>query len=66
MVTRLDKGFSIAPSPMAIAATGNSENAYIVSNILAKEMLSVGIDWDYAPVVDINNNPLNSAIGIRS
>lgn len=66
MVTRLDKGFSIAPSPMAIAATCNSENAYIVSNILAKEMLSVGIDWDYAPVVDINNNPLNSAIGIRS
>lgn len=66
MVTRLEKSFSVAPSAMAVAATGYSENAYIAANILAKEMLAVGIDWDYAPVVDINNNPLNSAIGIRS
>ncbi|RAO99681.1 hypothetical protein PW5551_02675 [Petrotoga sp. 9PW.55.5.1] len=66
MVTRLNKGFSIAPSAMAISATSNVKNAYIVSNILAKEMRSVGIDFNLAPVVDINSNPKNSVIGIRS
>jgi beta-N-acetylhexosaminidase len=66
MVTRLENGFSIVPSAMAISATDNKSNAYLAANLLAKEMLAVGIDWNYAPVVDINDNPLNSAIGIRS
>lgn len=66
MVTRLTNGFSIAPSAMAIAATQDKNNAYIAANILAQEMEIVGINWNFAPVVDINNNPLNSVIGIRS
>ncbi|ACR80669.1 beta-N-acetylhexosaminidase [Kosmotoga olearia] len=66
IVTRLTKGFAISPGAMAIAATGNSENAFIAASILAKEMRAVGIDWDLAPVVDINNNPNNPGIGVRS
>jgi len=65
-VTRLKKGFTIVPSAMGITATSEPENAYISANLLAKEMSSVGIDWNLAPVVDINNNPKNSVIGIRS
>jgi len=65
-VARLKKGFTAVPSAMGITATNDSENAYLSANLLAKEMLSVGIDWDLAPVVDINNNPNNSVIGIRS
>nr|WP_158607751.1 glycoside hydrolase family 3 N-terminal domain-containing protein [Petrotoga sp. 8T1HF07.NaAc.6.1] len=49
-----------------ITATNEPENAYLSANLLAKEMLAVGIDWNLAPVVDINNNPQNSVIGIRS
>ena len=33
---------------------------------MGREMKGVGIDWDLAPVVDINNNLDNPGIGIRS
>ncbi|ABX31220.1 glycoside hydrolase family 3 domain protein [Petrotoga mobilis SJ95] len=65
-VARLKKGFTVVPSAMGITATNEAENAYLSANLLAKEMLAVGIDWNLAPVVDINNNPKNSVIGIRS
>lgn len=66
IVTRLLEGFTVAPSAMAVSATGNSENAYKIGKILGREMKAIGIDWDLAPVVDINNNPDNPGIGIRS
>ncbi len=66
IVTRLVKGFSVSPGAMAIVSTGSSENAYTTGRILGSEMKSAGIDWNLAPVVDINNNYNNPAIGIRS
>lgn len=66
IVTRLTDGFSLSPGAMALGRTGDSTNAYEAGRILGKEMKALGIDWDLAPVVDINNNPDNPGIGVRS
>ncbi len=66
VVSRLTEGFTVSPGAMALGRTGNSQYAYEAGKILGKEMKALGIDWDLAPVVDINNNPDNPEIGIRS
>ena len=42
------------------------ENAYEVGKIVAKESRAVGVHWNFSPVVDVNNNPLNPIINVRS
>lgn len=59
-------GFTEFPSAMAIGATGDPHNAFLMYQAMAKEMRSVGINADFAPDLDVNNNPLNPVIGIRS
>lgn len=66
IVTRLTDGFSVSPGAMGLHAAGNPDNARTVGRILGSEMKAVGIDWNLAPVVDINNNHSNPAIGVRS
>lgn len=66
IVTRLVSGFTVMPGPMALAAAGDPEAAFDAGLILGREMKAVGIDWDLAPVVDVNRNPLNRGIGVRS
>lgn len=65
-VLRLKDGFSNLPSPMACAATNEPELVYKGVSIMAREMKAVGLDWNLAPVVDVNRNPFNPVIGIRS
>jgi len=60
------KGFTEFPSAMALTATGDAENARSVAQAMAAEMRAVGINADFAPVLDVNNNPANPVIGIRS
>lgn len=66
IVTRLTDGFTVSPGAMALTMTGNPDNAYKAGKILGSEMKVAGIDWNLAPVVDINNNSENPAIGVRS
>jgi beta-N-acetylhexosaminidase len=54
------------PSNMAVGATRNPEHAYLVGKITAIEARAMGIDQNYGPVADINNNPDNPIINIRS
>lgn len=61
-----DKGFTEFPSAMALGATGEPENAYRMASAMAAEMRAVGINIDFAPDLDVNNNPANPAIGTRS
>lgn len=61
-----NKGFAEFPSAMALAATGDPQNARKMAAAMAKEMLAVGINVDFAPDLDVNNNPSNPVIGIRS
>src|SRR4029077_93855 len=62
---RLDEGTSF-PTAMALAAGGNSKDAYTMGKITALEARAVGIHWIYAPVSDVNNNPGNPIINTRS
>ena len=61
-----DTGFTEFPSAMALTATGDPQNAYRVAAAMAAEMRAVGINVDFAPDLDVNNNPANPVIGIRS
>src|SRR5688572_21290287 len=61
-----DTGFTEFPSAMALTATGNPENARRMAAAMAAEMRAVGINVDFAPDLDVSNNPSNPVIGIRS
>ncbi|MDP4117508.1 MAG: glycoside hydrolase family 3 N-terminal domain-containing protein, partial [Bacteroidota bacterium] len=54
------------PYNMAIAATGDTNLAYRMGLAVAKECRAIGVHQDFAPVADINNNPENPIINIRS
>ncbi len=62
---RLTEGTSF-PHAMAIGRTNEPSNAYLIGQAIAKEALSVGVNWNFAPVCDINSNKLNPIINIRS
>ena len=62
---RFPEGTQIPPS-MAIAATGNSQNAYDAGKIVALEGRSAGVHLNLAPVIDVNNNPDNPIINTRA
>ncbi|MGC9218042.1 MAG: glycoside hydrolase family 3 protein, partial [Athalassotoga sp.] len=66
IVTRLTDPFTIFPGNMATAATNDPNNAYLTGLVMAKEMRAVGLNWDLAPVVDVNDLPQNPGIGVRS
>ncbi len=66
MVTRLSGDCSNVPGAMAIAATGDKDYAYQAGLITAKELLALGVNFDLAPSLDVNNNPNNPVIGVRS
>ena len=62
---RFPEGTQI-PVAMAIASTGNPQNAYEAGRIVAKEGRSIGVHLSLAPVVDVNNNPDNPIINTRT
>jgi beta-N-acetylhexosaminidase len=63
----LDAGSAtVFPQAMAIAATGRDEDAYDVARTIGREARAVGIQINFAPVVDVNNNPNNPVINVRS
>lgn len=66
VVTRLSGDMINCPGAMATAATGNPENVYRTARITASELKSVGINFNLAPDLDINCNPDNPVIGVRS
>lgn len=66
MVARFKSPFVVFPSNMALGATGDPELAYRAARATAEQLLAVGVNFDFAPCVDVNNNPLNPIIGTRS
>ena len=54
------------PWNMAIAATGNPEFAKREGVIAARESRALGVQWAFAPTVDVNNNADNPVINVRS
>jgi beta-N-acetylhexosaminidase len=58
--------FTAVPSMKAIGRSGDLEFARRVGQLLAFETRSVGFDFNFAPVVDIDTNPNNPVIGDRA
>ncbi|MGH2568760.1 MAG: glycoside hydrolase family 3 N-terminal domain-containing protein, partial [Bacteroidota bacterium] len=54
------------PRAMLVGATRNPQNAYEMGRVIAKEARALGVHQNYAPVVDVNNNPLNPVINTRA
>lgn len=54
------------PPPMGMTAIGDLDLAYKVANLLGRQMAAIGITQFYHPVCDVNINPLNPEIGVRS
>lgn len=61
-----DTGFTEFPSAMALGASGNAQNAFLAARAIARELRAVGLNTDFAPVLDVNNNTTNPVIGTRS
>lgn len=66
VVTRLPDDETNIPGAMAIAATGDPENAYRMGYITAVQLRGCGINFNLAPDMDVNCNPDNPVIGVRS
>lgn len=66
MVTRLPQDAVNVPSAMALAATADPENAWKASEITIRQLRGLGANFNMAPDLDVNNNPKNPVIGIRS
>ena len=54
------------PSLMAVGATGDADLAREMGRITAREARALGIHTPFAPVLDVNNNPDNPIINVRS
>ena len=54
------------PSLMAVGAAGSTELAYEMGRVTATEARAVGIHVPFAPVLDVNSNPENPIINVRS
>ncbi|MCU0243085.1 MAG: beta-N-acetylhexosaminidase [Vicinamibacteria bacterium] len=65
-VARMRKPWALWPSMRAIGHIGDEEIARQVGESLAEQLKACGICYDFAPVIDVDTNPLNPVIGDRS
>lgn len=66
IVARLREGFTESPGAMALAASGDTQLAEDMAYIMGKELLAMGINWNFAPVADITHNIDNASVSTRS
>ncbi|MBR2897786.1 MAG: glycoside hydrolase family 3 protein [Oscillospiraceae bacterium] len=64
-VTRLGRGCAM-PGNMALGAIGDPADTRSAAALIGNELRTLGIHVDFAPVVDVNSNPENPVIGLRS
>ncbi|WP_158891412.1 glycoside hydrolase family 3 protein [Amycolatopsis anabasis] len=64
--TRISAPATEYPSSMALGAGRSTPDARQVAAINGRELRAMGINQDFAPVADVNSNPLNPVIGTRS
>jgi beta-N-acetylhexosaminidase len=66
IVARIGKPATLFPGAMAIGAGGSRTDARALGRIAGKELRAMGVRQDYTPVADVNVNPANPVIGVRS
>lgn len=66
LVARITEGVSVAPAQMAVGALDSPEKAYQINKVVGEELAAMGFSMNLAPCLDVNNNPHNPVIGVRS
>ncbi|MFF2162250.1 glycoside hydrolase family 3 protein [Streptomyces sp. NPDC058175] len=66
IVCRVGEPATLFPGAMAIGAGGSRSDARTLGRIAGAELRAVGIRQNYAPDADVNINPANPVIGVRS
>lgn len=66
LVARFGAPATQMPGNMALGAGRSAADARRSAEVIGTELAAVGVTQDYAPVADVNVNPNNPVIGIRS
>ena len=66
MVARIDRDVAVMPGNMALGAARDAGLAYETALASARDLRRMGINFNLAPCLDVNNNPANPVIGVRS
>ncbi|HVK23107.1 MAG TPA: glycoside hydrolase family 3 N-terminal domain-containing protein [Actinokineospora sp.] len=65
-VTRVEAPATEFPGNMAVGAGRSAADARTLASINGHELRAMGVNQNFAPVADVNSNPLNPVIGARS
>ncbi|MCX7954905.1 MAG: serine hydrolase [Bacteroidales bacterium] len=65
LAMRMDSAISF-PMAMALSAIDDEEEIYTAARVIAQQLKRLGIHINFAPVLDVNNNPQNPVINTRS
>jgi beta-glucosidase-like glycosyl hydrolase len=63
---RIIDGGTAFPHAMALGRNSDYMETYKNARLIGRECKAIGVHWNFAPVCDINNNPDNPIINIRS
>ncbi|MFF7068472.1 glycoside hydrolase family 3 protein [Streptomyces pseudovenezuelae] len=66
IVCRVGEPATLFPGAMAIGADGSRKDARTLGRIAGQELTAIGVRQNYSPVADVNVNPANPVIGVRS
>ncbi len=66
MVSQLARFWEVPPSARAVASSGGPPLVKDLAARTGRRLLALGVNLDFAPVVDIDSNPRNPVIGVRS
>ncbi|MFE9306314.1 glycoside hydrolase family 3 protein [Streptomyces sp. NPDC006706] len=66
IVCRVGKPATLFPGAMAMGAGGSPADAHTLGRVSGAELRALGINQDYSPDADVNVNPANPVIGVRS
>ncbi|MFE7647574.1 glycoside hydrolase family 3 protein [Streptomyces phaeoluteigriseus] len=66
IVARVGEPATLFPGAMAIGAGGSRTDARTLGRVAGGELRAMGVRQDYSPVADVNVNPANPVIGVRS
>lgn len=65
-VQRMRAPFTEFPPHGVLGAIDDADLTHKVASVMARELKAIGFNLDYAPVADVDTNPANPVIGIRS
>ena len=64
--TPITLGFDYLPTNMMLSASGDEEGAATIAYLAGLELRRAGVHINFSPVLDVNSNPHNPIIGVRS